>query len=154
GPGSTITITNMRFTVVGIVSQPAASNQHDVFVPLDKAQTIAANGDLHIAGKLNAIYVSAVSAADISAVHVRIAALLPTASVTSSADLASKISGSLASATKLATDLGRALAAALLLAAFALAGLLTTTAVRRRVREFGTLKALGWRTRRIVAQIM
>jgi ABC-type antimicrobial peptide transport system permease subunit len=26
--------------------------------------------------------------------------------------------------------------------------------VSRRVREFGTLKALGWRTRRVVGQVM
>jgi putative ABC transport system permease protein len=152
--GSTITIAKTQFTVIGVISQPEASNPAYVFIPLGRAQAIASSGDLHLAGKVNTIYVSAASAADIPAVHGKIAALLPTATVTSSADLASKVSGSLASATKLATDLGRWLAAALLLAAFALAGLLTAATVRRRVREFGTLKALGWRTRRIVAQIM
>lgn len=153
--GSTITIAKTQFNVIGIISQPAASNPTDVFIPLGRAQAIAAYGGLHtLAGKLTAIYVSAASASGVPAVHSKIAALLPGATVTSSGDLASKVSGSLASATKLATDLGRWLAAAMLLAAFALAGLLTTAAVRRRVREFGTLKALGWRTRRIVAQIM
>jgi len=34
------------------------------------------------------------------------------------------------------------------------ASLLTMAAVARRVREFGTLKALGWRSRRITAQVM
>ena len=153
--GSTITIAKTQFNVIGIISQPAASNPTNVFIPLGRAQAIAAYGGLHtLAGKLTAIYVSAASASGVPAVHSKIAALLPGATVTSSGDLASKVSGSLASATKLATDLGRWLAAAMLLAAFALAGLLTTAAVRRRVREFGTLKALGWRTRRIVAQIM
>jgi ABC-type antimicrobial peptide transport system permease subunit len=41
-----------------------------------------------------------------------------------------------------------------LIAAFLLASLLTSGAVARRVREFGTLKALGWRSRRIVGQVM
>jgi putative ABC transport system permease protein len=41
-----------------------------------------------------------------------------------------------------------------LAAAFGLASLLTVAAVSRRVREFGTLKALGWRNRRILSQIM
>jgi putative ABC transport system permease protein len=41
-----------------------------------------------------------------------------------------------------------------LIAAFAVACLLTMAAVARRVREFGTLKAIGWRSRRIVAQVL
>ena len=40
------------------------------------------------------------------------------------------------------------------LAAFVLAALLTTAAVNRRVREFGTLKAMGWHSRRIVGQVL
>ena len=32
--------------------------------------------------------------------------------------------------------------------------LLTLAAVARRVRELGTLKALGWRSRRIIAQVL
>ncbi len=42
----------------------------------------------------------------------------------------------------------------MLIAAFAVAVLLTMAAVSRRVGEFGTLKALGWRGRRIIAQVM
>jgi len=42
----------------------------------------------------------------------------------------------------------------LLPAAFLLASLLTMSAVSRRVREFGTLKALGWRSSRIIAQVI
>jgi putative ABC transport system permease protein len=34
------------------------------------------------------------------------------------------------------------------------ASLLTMSAVARRVAEFGTLKAIGWRTRRIVVQVL
>jgi putative ABC transport system permease protein len=34
------------------------------------------------------------------------------------------------------------------------ASLLTVAAVSRRVREFGTLKALGWPSRRIIGQVM
>ena len=35
-----------------------------------------------------------------------------------------------------------------------MACLLTMAAVARRMAEFGTLKALGWRSRRIVAQVL
>jgi ABC-type antimicrobial peptide transport system permease subunit len=41
-----------------------------------------------------------------------------------------------------------------LAASFALASILTVSAVSRRVREFGTLKAIGWNSRRIIRQIM
>ena len=57
-------------------------------------------------------------------------------------------------AASLANSLGKWLSVAVLVAAFGLAILLTMAAVARRVREFGTLKALGWRSRRIVAQVM
>jgi len=74
--------------------------------------------------------------------------------VTSASGLASEVAGSVTSAAKLANDLGRWLAVLVLIAAFAVASLLTMAAVARRAAEFGTLKALGWRTRRIIAQVL
>ena len=74
--------------------------------------------------------------------------------VTTSADLANEVTGSLSSASSLANNLGKWLAIAVLVAAFLLASLLTMSAVSRRVREFGTLKALGWRSRRVIGQVM
>ena len=74
--------------------------------------------------------------------------------MTTSADLANEVTGSLSSASSLANNLGKWLAIAVLIAAFLLASLLTMAAVSRRVREFGTLKALGWQSRRIVGQVM
>ena len=76
------------------------------------------------------------------------------ATVTTSSDLASEVTGSLSSASSLANNLGKWLAIAVLIAAFLLASLLTMSAVSRRVREFGTLKALGWRSRRVIGQVM
>ena len=74
--------------------------------------------------------------------------------MTTAEDLADQVSGSLASASKLADQLGTWLAVAALIAAFLVASLLTVSSVSRRVREFGTLKALGWRSRRIVGQVL
>jgi ABC-type antimicrobial peptide transport system permease subunit len=74
--------------------------------------------------------------------------------VTSSASLASSVAGSLKTTGQLARSLGTWLAVLALLAAAAVAALLTLAAVGRRVREFGTLKALGWRSGRITAQVM
>jgi putative ABC transport system permease protein len=83
-----------------------------------------------------------------------IKALLPHAIVTTPSSLASEINGSLGSAAKLAGVLGTWLSILVLVAAFAVAGLLTMAAVSRRAREFGTLKAIGWRSRRIIGQVM
>ena len=80
--------------------------------------------------------------------------LLPGTKVTSASGLASEVAGSVTSAAKLANDLGRWLAVLVLIAAFAVASLLTMAAVSRRAAEFGTLKALGWRTSRIIAQVL
>ena len=104
--------------------------------------------------EVNTIYVSAASASDISAVSSEISRALPTATVTNSSNLASEVTGSLSSASTLANNLGKWLAVAVLAAAFGLASILTMSAVSRRVREFGTLKAMGWDSRRIIRQIM
>jgi len=98
--------------------------------------------------------VAADSAADIGTVQHEIEHLLPHATVTSSSDLANEITGSAGTAAKLAGTLGKWLAVLVLIAAFAVASLLTMAAVARRVPEFGTLKALGWRSSRVVSQVL
>lgn len=67
---------------------------------------------------------------------------------------ASTVAGAVATASGLAADLGVWVAAAALTASFTIAALLTLASVTRRVREFGTLKALGWSTCRITAQVL
>ena len=154
--GSAVTVAKTTFKVIGIVTQPQASSPPQVYIPLARAQALAtdpATGK-SMAGEVNTVYVAAASASGIGAVSREIQHLLPQATVTSSADLASEITGSAGSAAKLAGDLGKWLAVLVLIAAFAVASLLTMAAVARRVPEFGTLKALGWRSRRIVGQLL
>ena len=146
--GSDVTIANTKFPVVGIVKDSSGT---DIYIPLARAQALASPA---MKGKVNTVYVAAASSADIAAVQKEIRNALPGATVTTSADLASEVTGSLASASSLANNLGKWLAIAVLIAAFLLASLLTMAAVSRRVREFGTLKALGWKSRRIVGQVL
>jgi putative ABC transport system permease protein len=154
--GDTVTLANKKFTIIGIVTQPQASSPPSVYIPLARAQALASNPATGKSMKnlVNTVYVTAASASDIGAVQKEIAHLLPHATITSSSDLASEITGSAASAAKLAGALGRWLAVLVLIAAFAVASLLTMAAVARRVPEFGTLKALGWRSSRIVSQVL
>jgi putative ABC transport system permease protein len=152
--GSTVTVAKTAFKVVGLVAQPQGSQPPDVYIPLARAQALATSQGKGLAGEVNSIYVSAASAADIPAVQAEISKLLPSATVTSPSSLANQVTGSLANTARLTSSLGRWLAVLVLVTAFAVASLLTIAAVTRRVREFGTLKALGWRSRRVIAQVM
>jgi ABC-type lipoprotein release transport system permease subunit len=147
--GSKITVAGTSFTVVGIVKAGEGVTDADVYIPLARAQTLA-----NMKNEVNTVYVSAASASDINTVSAEIAKAMPSATVTTSSDLANEITGSLSSASSLANSLGKWLAVAVLAAAFLLASILTMSAVARRVREFGTLKAIGWNSRRIIGQVM
>jgi ABC-type lipoprotein release transport system permease subunit len=147
--GSTISIDGTKYSVIGIAATPNGGDASNVYLPLGRAQKLAG-----MSGKVNRIYVKASSASAIAQVKAEIEKALPKATVTTAEDLASQVTGSLASASSLAKNLGTWLSIAALIAAFAVASLLTVSAVGRRVREFGTLKALGWRSRRVVGQVM
>lgn len=146
--GSTLTLSGTTYTVIGTVSL-VSSTSADVYIPLSQAQSLTGDSN-----EVNTIDVAAGGSSEISAVQSEIQKLLPWATVTSASDLASDVSGSLSTASNLAGTLGLAVAIVVLVAAFVLAVLLTMASVTRRVREFGTLKAIGWRSRRIVAQVM
>jgi ABC-type lipoprotein release transport system permease subunit len=147
--GSTITIAKTSFKVIGIVSVPSGQSSTDTYIPLARAQALAS-----MKNDVNTIYVSSTSASNVTTVSKEISTAVPSSTVTNASDLANEVTGSLASTSSLANNLGKWLAIAVLIAAFLLASLLTMSAVSRRVREFGTLKALGWRSRRIVWQVM
>lgn len=145
--GSTITLSGTPYKVIGLVNAPSGSAS--IYVPLARAQALAG-----LPGKVSTIYVKASSAAVVSAMASEIRHRLPGSTVTTASDLAQQISGSLSSAAQLVSKLGTWLSVVVLAVAFAVAGLLSMSTVSRRVRELGTLKALGWSARRMTAQIM
>ncbi|MFG2781497.1 ABC transporter permease [Streptomyces prunicolor] len=147
--GSTFSISSTKFTVIGIATPNSSESTIDVYVPLKQAQTL---GDSK--NKVTTIYVKATDSKQISTVKTTIQKNISGTTVTTSADLASTVSGSLSTASNLATSVGKWLSIAVLIAAFLVAALLTSSAVSRRVREFGTLKALGWPSRKVTRQVV
>lgn len=147
--GSAVTIKGTTFTVIGIATADSGDSAADLYIPLQQAQTLADEK-----AKVTTIYVKTADSQQIDSVKSAIQKNVSGTTVTTSADLAKTVSGSLSTASSLATNVGKWLSIAVLVAAFLVAGLLTSSAVSRRVREFGTLKALGWKSGRVTRQVV
>jgi ABC-type antimicrobial peptide transport system permease subunit len=147
--GSTVTIKSVKFKVIGIATADSGDAAANVYIPLTQAQTLSDSKN-----KVTTIYVKATDSQKIDSVKSTIQKNISGTTVTTSADLADTVSGSLSTASSLATNVGKWLSIAVLIAAFLVAGLLTSSAVSRRVREFGTLKALGWKSGRVTRQVV
>ncbi|MBT1095323.1 ABC transporter permease [Streptomyces sp. Tu102] len=149
GVGSTVTVKGTKFKVIGIATPDSGDAAANLYIPLKQAQTLA-----DAKNKVTTIYVKATDSQRIDSVKSAIQKNISGTTVTTSADLADTVSGSLSTASSLATSVGKWLSIAVLVAAFLVAGLLTSSAVSRRVREFGTLKALGWKSGRVTRQVV
>jgi putative ABC transport system permease protein len=148
--GDKVNLGGKDFTVVGLVKATGSEGEtaSNVFIPLDLAQTLSDSEDT-----ISTVYVKAASSNDISALKTSLTEALPDQEINSQEDLASTVSGSLSTASNLVSSLGTWLSVAVLGVAFLLAILLTISGVSRRTREFGTLKAVGWRNGSIVKQV-
>ncbi|MGO4418577.1 ABC transporter permease [Streptomyces sp. MCAF7] len=147
--GDDITISGTKFEVIGVATADSGSAAANVYIPLKRAQTLSDSKD-----KVTTVYVKAADSQQIDGVKSAIQKNVSGTTVTTSADLAKTVSGSLSTASDLASNVGKWLSIAVLAAAFLVAGLLTSSAVSRRVREFGTLKALGWKSGRVTRQVV
>jgi ABC-type lipoprotein release transport system permease subunit len=146
--GSTLDLNGTTFTVVGIVSPPLGGQSADVYLPLKQLQTLA-----HETGLANVVLVRAQNSSSVASVQHAIETALPQAQVASSKQVASQITGSLVDASNLSKNLGLVLSIVAAAAAFLLAALLALSSVGKRVRELGTLKALGWTQGLVVRQV-
>lgn len=148
---STFTISDKEFTVVGLVGpvSGSATTPSNVYIPIDVARSLAG-----IESGVTNIYLKATSGDAVKSTSASISEILPEATISTSEDLAAAVSGSLSTASDLMSNFGRWLSIIVLVVAFALAMLFTIGGVSRRTREFGTLKALGWRSSKIVRQVM
>ncbi|NUU04992.1 ABC transporter permease [Leifsonia sp. C5G2] len=148
--GDTVTIGGTSFSVIGIVAATGSDSTTaaNAYIPLDVAQTLSGE-----TGKISSVYVKAASSGDIDQLKTDLTKAVSGATVSTQADLASTVSGSLGSAGELIGNLGTWLSVIVLAAAFLIAILFTISGVTRRTREFGTLKAIGWSNGRIVGQV-
>ena len=147
--GSKLNLNGTLFTVVGLVRPPLGGQTADVYITLPQLQVLASQKN-----NVNVVLVRATSGASVAAVQKQIETQFPRAQVASAKQVADSISGSLVDAANLSKRLGIALAALAAVAAFLLAILLTLSSVGKRVRELGTLKALGWTQWQVVRQVM
>jgi putative ABC transport system permease protein len=146
--GAKLDLNGTSFTIVGLVNPPLGGQSADVYLPLTQLQALASEKAL-----ANVILVRATSSSKVGGVEAAIKRALPQAQVASSKQVADKISGSLVNASNLSHDLGLVLSIVAAAAAFLLAALLALSSVGKRVRELGTLKALGWTQRMVVRQV-
>ena len=146
--GSTLNLNGTKFRVVGLVDPPLGGQGVDVYVPLARLQALSGQK-----GLVNTVLVRADDSSSVSTVEQSIEDTYSQAQVASAKQVADRISGSLVDAADLSRSLGVALSIVAAVAAFLLAALLALSSVGKRVRELGTLKALGWTQRRVVRQV-
>ena len=146
--GDHITVGGKRYTVIGVSKSPLGGQASDVYIPLGQLQKLSRR-----TGRINVLQVRATSGGEVEAVAKRIRSDFSGAEVTTAKTLADRVSGSLVDAKNLSNKLGTALAIVALAAAFLIAGLLTLSSVNKRIRELGTLKAIGWPQRLVIRQV-
>jgi ABC-type antimicrobial peptide transport system permease subunit len=147
--GATLPINGTDYTVVGLVSPTLTGSIADAYFPLTTLQELAGKQD-----RVTQVLVKADSSGSVDAVAASIEKQLPGAEVVTTKALSDQVTGSLTDARQLADRLGGALAVIVLTAAFVIAVLLTLSSIAKRVREIGTLRAIGWSKARVVRQLL
>jgi ABC-type lipoprotein release transport system permease subunit len=147
--GQTWTINKTGYKVVGLVNPTLTGDTSDIYFDLATLQSTSSQP-----ARINEVLVKVNKSANVNAVAAAIKKELPGATILTSKQLAGQVNGSLLNAKRLASDLGVALGIIILVAALLIAALLTLSSIAKRVREIGTLRAIGWSRSRVVNQIL
>lgn len=147
--GDKITLNKKELTVIGIVDPKLYTNTTDMYLPLTDLQKLTDKTD-----RINIILVKSTNAKSVDETSKAMTNLFTGAKVISAADTAKQVSGSLVSASNLVNKFIGLASILVVIAAFIIVSLLTVLSVNKRVREIGTLKALGWSNSLITRQII
>jgi hypothetical protein len=148
-PGSSVTYNGTDFRVVGIARPALGVQVADVYLTLPSLQRLAGRE-----GRANMVFLRLRAGSDLDATIQRLRALRPELQVASDRELVHRVRGSLVDAAALGDRAALALATTVLAVAALLAGLLMLGAVSARIRELGTLKAIGWSRFMLVRQVV
>lgn len=145
----TIKLGNKTLTLVGIVEPKLYTNTADLYLPLTDLQQLAGRDN-----RINVMLIKSTNAESVEATSQKLAGAFTGAKVTNAQDTAKEVSGSLVSAANLTNKFIGITSIVVIVAAFIIVSLLTILSVNKRVREIGTLKAIGWSNTRIIRQII
>ncbi len=146
--GDTLTLAKVEYKIAGIVEPKLYTNTTDLYLPLTVLQTIA-----NKTGRINILLVKTTNANNVSAVSTKLSQLVTGATVVNSKDTADKVSGSIVQASKLTDKFMGISSFVVILSSLIIVSLLTVFSINKRVREIGTLKAIGWSKIQVVRQI-
>lgn len=146
--GDKLKLGNREFQVVGIVEPKLYTVLADLYLPLETLQEISGR-----ANKINVLLIKAAEAKSVEETGNSLKGLFPGAKITSASETAKQVSGSLISAANLVNKFIGLTSLIVILAAFVIAGLLSIISVNKRIREIGTLKAIGWSNFLVVRQL-
>ncbi len=147
--GDTFSLAGKDFTIVGLVVPKLYTMTADAYVSIVDAQTLAG-----LDGRINVLLVKATSATNVPAAGTTVAALVTGAKITDASETAKQVTGSLVNATNLTQRFIGLTSIIIILASLAIVSLITVLSVNKRIREIGTLKAIGWGNAAIVRQII
>ena len=145
----TIDLGGKTFTLVGIVDPKLFTLSADAYVSLADAQALSGRD-----GRVNVLLVKAADAQNVEQAGQSVASLISGATVSDASETADQVSGSLVNASNLTNKFIGVTSIVVIAAALVIVSLITVLSVNKRVRELGTLKAIGWSNAMILRQIV
>jgi len=142
-------INDKEYSVVGFVEPLLYTNSADAYLTLSELQSISDKND-----RVNILLAEAADIDALDATKIQLEGLISGAIVITSEDTADTISGSLVQAADLTDRFVQITSIIIIGSAFVIVSLLTVSAVSKRTREIGTLKAIGWSKKLVIRQII